>query len=77
MNVLRAITVRVLTPASPTRAQAWFTQSRKARPMDWVSWRISQCKSATLLDTLFEQVTLAASVEEAQTHVKSALGNGT
>ena len=46
-------------------------------PVDWVAWRITECKSLILLDTLFEQVTLAPSPEEAQRHVTSALGNGT
>lgn len=49
---------------------------RFGQPVDWVKSRISRCSNLELLDSLLDQVLDAASVEEAQTLVKTALGNG-
>ena len=54
----------------------WWTL-RFGPPVEWVSLRLKQCRSLELLSALQEKLFLATSLEEAQAHVKAALGNGT
>ncbi|MFM7202313.1 MAG: DUF2887 domain-containing protein, partial [Myxococcota bacterium] len=54
-----------------------FWSLRLGPPAEWVRFRLQECQSLELLELLQEKIYLSASVDEAQAHVKAALGNGT